>query len=54
MGQFSHNVMVMGNTLRYLWANGALRFDGEACGNVPLHRYSGDLRRFESNAITAS
>jgi hypothetical protein len=45
----SHNIVVTGNTLKYSWANGALRFGGEAGGNVPSTDILATYNDFESN-----
>lgn len=45
----SHNIVIMGNTLKYSWANGALRFDAEGGSNTPSTNILVTHNDFESN-----
>ena len=45
----SNNIVVTGNTLKYAFANGALRFDGEGSSNTPSENIQATYNDFESN-----
>jgi hypothetical protein len=45
----SNNIVVVGNTLKNAWGNGALRFDSEGSNNIPSNNILAAFNDFESN-----